>query len=59
MKIIAVDNYDRKYISDFLIAENINARYVDIILKDLNNHHIGNWYFKAVKDDYKLYVWRP
>lgn len=66
MKIIAVDNFDRERIGasdDQLIAENIDARYVDDIVKALNDRYCADdhaeRFFKAVPDDYVLREYRP
>ncbi len=61
MKIIRVDNFDRNYISDGLIAENVNEFFAKLIVKLLNKHtgEHSQDYFKAVSDDHKLYVYDP
>lgn len=57
MKIIGMDNLNRDNVNDILICENIQVSYINSIIKILNdkidNHH--GYYYKAVKDDYKLY----
>ena len=61
MKIIRVDNFDRDYIPDDLIAENVNEHSAKLIAKLLNEHAGANSqdYFKAVPDDHKLYEFEP
>jgi len=57
MKIIGIDNLNRDNVDDILICENIQTSYINHIISMLNNN-IGNhdgYYYKAVKDDYKLY----
>lgn len=61
MKIISVDNFGRDNISDILIAENVNEYYAKLIIEKLNsndNEHSYNFY-RAVNDDYSLYVFDP
>ena len=61
MKIIRVDNFNRDYISDGLIAENVNEFFAKLIVKLLNKYTGMNSqdYFRAVSDDHKLYVYDP
>ena len=62
MKIIKVDNYDKETVSDILIAENVNSCYGEDIVKFLNIKYSRNNssdFFRLVKDDYKLYEWKP
>lgn len=56
MKIVAVDNYGRDNIADFLIAENIeNQKHGEIMLEVLRKHFQGSDYYPMLKpDDYKL-----
>lgn len=59
MKVIAIDNYDREYISDRLIKENITEEEGKRIA-DFHNEFCGDgWYHKVVNDDYKLYTFEP
>ena len=63
-KIIAVDNFDRELIGasdDRLIAENVDVRYVDDIVKALNDdrRRSAEIFFKAVPNDYALKEYRP
>ena len=61
MKIIRVDNLDRETVSDILVAENVDAYGQDIV-KFLNYKYSANHssdFFRLVKDDYKLYEWKP
>lgn len=58
MKIIAVDNFDRETRDDVLVCENVNEYYAERIVNFLNIKYSGEHesrYFKAVKDDFKLY----
>ena len=61
MKIIRVDNFDKDFISDGLIAENVNEFFAKLIAKLLNKYTGVNSqdYFKAVPDDHKLYKFEP
>lgn len=55
MKIIAIDNYDRDYIPDTLIAESVNEHLGKDIVEFLNRKHgNGGDYYILVDDDYKL-----
>lgn len=54
MKLIARDNFARDYISDILIAENVNEYYGKSIMKALNTDY-SNKYVDLVEDDYVLY----
>lgn len=60
MKVINTDNFDRENKSDYLICENVNSFYAPLIAKLLNAKLSGvdspNFY-KAVEDDYKLFVY--
>lgn len=63
MKIICKDNFDRDSISDRLVCSEIKSHvYADFIADALNKRFGGESspeYFKAVQDDYKLYVYNP
>jgi hypothetical protein len=61
MKIICVDNYDREYYDDVLIAENVHDYYGEIIVNLLNNREHGDSddFFKLVPDEYKLFKFEP
>jgi hypothetical protein len=59
MKIIGVDNYDRENVSDILVAENVNEYYSKLIVKKLNVGGDESRFYKAVNDDYALYVFDP
>lgn len=62
MKIICIDNYARVSISDSVVAEHVPDHYVKTIVNVLNEKHGGGSssdYFKAVDNDYKLYVFQP
>jgi hypothetical protein len=60
MKIISVDNFDREQLGtsdDKLIADHVDAYYVDTIIAALNQVYSGDHaerFFKAVPDDYQL-----
>jgi hypothetical protein len=62
MKIIASYNFNRESKSDVLIAENLNRFWANAIVQLLNRKYSGDdaaFIFKAVEDDYKLYVFVP
>lgn len=62
MKIIIVDNYDREYISDRLVADNVLSSLGVGIVEYLNKKYSGEFssdYFKLVDDDYKLFEFMP
>ncbi len=61
MKIIAIDNFDREWKSDFLVAENVSEFYAAQIATALNDKggDYAEFFYKAVKDDYRLYKWEP
>jgi len=54
MKLIARDNFCRDYVSDILIAENVNECYGKVIMKALNSDY-SDKYIDLVEDDYVLY----
>jgi len=58
LKIIAVDNFDREYVADTLIAENVNEYMGKRIVDALNEkeHESSQDFFRLVPDDYVL--WR-
>lgn len=59
MKIIKVDNFDRDFATDVLIAESIHPSYVQTIVQSLNDRFGGTHsqeYFQSVSDDYKLII---
>lgn len=57
MKIIIVDNYDRDYIADTVIAEKVHSTYAQKICDFLNNESDSHSqeFFKVVTDNYELY----
>ncbi len=61
MKIIAVDNFDREIRSDEVIAENLNDYYAKLITRLLNAGlpEDSDLFFRAVENDYKLYIFEP
>lgn len=59
MKIICKDNYDREYVADRLIAENVHSYYGNFITEALNDKYSvehSSDYYRLVEDDYVL--WR-
>lgn len=56
MKIIARDNFNRDYIPDWLVAENVNEHMGSKIVNLLNESEGGNSpnYYDLVDDDYEL-----
>ena len=57
MKIIRVDNFNRDYRPDKIIAENVDYFYGEFIVGKLNQQWTGveaDFFFKLVEDDYKL-----
>ena len=61
MKIICVDNFGRDFVSDQLIAENVNP-YVGAKMVTLLNKAEGSNspnFYRCVDDDYKLRKFEP
>lgn len=61
MKIIVVDNYNREHVSDILVAGTVSKYFAELIVNKLNaseGEH-SDTYYKAVPDDYVLYVFDP
>ncbi len=61
MKIIRTDNFDRDYIPDKLIADNVAKYWAERIVKLLNKEidpH-GDEYFRAVPHNYELNTIEP
>ena len=56
MKIIRVDNFDRDYVSDVLIAKDVTEIYGKLIVKLLNSHEgeRSQYFYRVVDDQYKL-----
>jgi len=57
MKIIKVDNFNRDYMKDVLIAESVRPYYIKSIVQALNDKYSGedsDDYFRSVEDDYEL-----
>ncbi len=54
MKIVKIDNYNRDYIPDVLICENINKYYGDKVIAALNINPQDSDYFILVEDTYVL-----
>jgi hypothetical protein len=61
MKIIRVDNYNRDFVPDKLIASDVEKYYGKIIVDRLNKieGETTPYFFRLVKDDYKLYKFLP
>ena len=62
MKIICVDNFNREHVSDSLVAESVSIFYGEKIVKFLNKTFSGDGaidYFRLVKDDTKIYKFKP
>ena len=61
MKVIGIDNFDRDYISDILIEENLSEREAFDMVSSHNENmrSYDPWYYRAVADDYKLRVFEP
>lgn len=62
MKIVQVDNFDRDYVSDILIAENANEHFGEFLTKVLNEKYSSDYspeYYRLVSDDYELHKWEP
>ena len=61
MKVVCIDNYNRDYISDRLVCENVSKFYGDIIVVCLNERirAEGSDYFVLRPDDYKLFTLEP
>lgn len=56
-KIVAVDNFDRDYMGDELIAENVPEHYAQFITDALNNKFSGSTsvhYFMVKPSTYQL-----
>ena len=54
MKIVLVDGFNRDYVADTLIAENVNPQYGELIIKLLNQQASESDYYVLKSDDYKL-----
>lgn len=55
-KLILVDNYNREYIKDILVAANINEETAKKKADEYNVlHHHGDYFARVVPDDYKLW----
>ena len=57
MKIVCVDNFDRDYKADQLVCENVDGRFLNIIVDFLNSREPirSDRFFKAFPDTYKLH----
>lgn len=60
MKIIAIDNFDRDWVSDTLICENVNEHYGKILVDYLNKRQseMSQDFYVLKEDEYKLYVYK-
>lgn len=59
MKIVIVDNFNRDYVSDRLLCENIHEHYGKAVVDFLNQQFSSNSsqdYFALRPDDYKLFT---
>lgn len=59
MKIVCVDNFNRDYVSDKVIANNVSEYYGKEIVKFLNNKFGGKhspYFFRMVEEEYELYT---
>jgi len=62
MKIINVDNFDREWVDDKVVCENVSEYYGGIIVDFLNDRLSGDHssdFYKLVENDHKLYAWEP
>lgn len=61
MKIIITDNFNRDYISDVLVAENVKEATSQFICNVVNkaNGEDSDQYWQSKPDDYKLYHFVP
>ena len=61
MKIICTDNFNRDYVPDSLIAENLSGYWASRIVKLLNENTDpnGQEYYEAVSDEYVLLKMEP
>lgn len=59
MKVIAIDNFGRDYVSDVLIGENLSELDANLLASDKNQEYGDSdnapYYYKVVEDDYKLH----
>jgi hypothetical protein len=62
MKVIAVDNFDRDWVSQRLIAESLDQQVAEMIVQVLNDAHpepCTEWYYMAKPENYVLKEWEP
>lgn len=61
MKIVASDNFDRDYVSEWVHTENISEEegIQKVAILNAEQGDYGNWYFELKPDDYVLRVWEP
>ena len=58
-KLILVDNFNREYIADVLVEDNLDVKEANEKANKYNDEHRNmnwDWFAKVVPDDYKL--WR-
>ena len=55
-KVILIDNFNREYVEDKLLKDNLSEIEAKKIANDYNKQHSSNWYWfaKAVDDNYRL-----
>lgn len=61
MKVICVDNFNRDWMPDQLIKENLTPIEAEALAKKKNRKE-GKYtdiYYRAVEDDYELYEFEP
>lgn len=60
-KVIGVDNFDRERISDFLVQDGLIEEEAVSLARTKNGPHAeqNEVYYRAVRADYKLYVFEP
>lgn len=57
MKILKIDNFNRDWLPDTIIAENVSEYYATKIVDFLNSESGDNWtqdYYRAVDDNYQV-----
>jgi len=61
MKVIAISNFDNDTVSDRLIAENLSEEEAKKLAAEKNAKcgKYSTYYYQAVADNHKLYIWEP
>lgn len=57
-KLILVDNFDREYVADVLVEENLTCEAAQVKADEYNDKYKNAdwcWFAKAVADDYRLW----